>query len=189
MQKVLDKPDDEMQLLELKFPIERMYFTFKPVDNENGPNNMDTWHKNTKLTMNDIPTAGLEINPGPIYGPAVSFIRHFNEVQTVDAMSLTAHGIKIYDDYPSQLFNSYFPYKFGSINTPEADGYYMVNFDLTPGEYQPSGHFNSSKAREFFIKYKSNHIDTFNPAYFQLTAICINFLVVKDGVAYLKFST
>lgn len=187
--KVLDKPNDDIQLLDLKFPIERMYFNFKPIENETGPNNMDLWHRNGKMEVNEIPTAGITIAPGPIYSSAVSFIRHYNETSTITALSLTAHGIKIYEDYPVQLFNSYLPYKFGTINTPLELGYYMINFDIKPGEYQPSGHFNCSKGREFFLSYRSNNISSNLPTYLQLTAITINFLVVKDGTAYLQYST
>jgi hypothetical protein len=190
--KVLDKPNDYIHLLDLKFPIERMYFNFKPVENETGANNMDLWHRNGKMEVNEIPTAGITINNlvvPPTYVSAASFIRHYNETSTVTSLSLTAHGIKIYEDYPVQLFNSYLPYKFGTINTPLELGYYMINFDVKPGEYQPSGHFNCSKGREFFISYNSNNISSNMPTYFQLTAIAINFLVVKDGTAYLQYST
>jgi hypothetical protein len=190
IQKIFDKPEDDLQLLELKWPIERMYFNFKPVENELGPNNMDLWCKNGKMTANEIPTMGVEFDAGTnTFVPVATFIRHYNEQPSVNEISLTAHGIKIYESYPSNIFNSYFPYKFGSLTTPDADGYYMVNFDLTPGEYQPSGHFNSSKAREFFIKYTSRFINVNDPAYGQFTAICLNFLIVKDGHAFIKFTT
>lgn len=186
LQKILDKPEEEIQLLDLKWPLERMYFTFKPTENELGPNNMDLWHRNGKMTVNEIPTAGITVAP---FASAVSFIRHYNEQKSVDELSLTAHGVKLYDAYPSQIFNSYMPYKFGKLTTPESEGYYMINFDLTPGEYQPSGHFNVSRAREFFIRYRSKFINMELPTYLQLTGICINFLVVKDGHAFIKFTT
>lgn len=35
--------------------------------------------------------------------------------------------------------------------TPTDNGLMMVNFALHPGDYQPSGHFNVSRAREFYL--------------------------------------
>lgn len=191
--KILDKAEDSIWLSDLKFPIEHMYFNFKPVINEDGPNNMDLWDQSTFATLDEKLTAGIVITNAPllppVYAPAASFIRHFKEVPSVSRLTLTAYGIPLYDNYPAQLFNSYLPWKFGKMNTPEDLGYYFVNFNMNPGEYQPSGHFNASRAREFYIKYISPYFTPDFLGKFSITAICLNFLLVRDGSAILKFST
>jgi hypothetical protein len=58
---------------------------------------------------------------------------------TVDSLTIQAHGINIYNAFPSGFFNSYTSYHFGgpNINTPEDIGCLFVPFCLYPGTYQP----------------------------------------------------
>ncbi len=190
--RILDKSNDSIFLSDLKLPVEYMYFNFKPLINETGPNNMDLWDQSTYATLDEKLTAGIVIvapGPPPVYAPAASFIRHYNEKPCVTSISLHAYGIPLYKQYPAQLFNSYLPWKFGKVNTPEDLGYYFINFNINPGEYQPSGHFNVSRSREFYLDYVSPYITPTFQARFSVTAIVINFLLVKDGSAIVKFAT
>lgn len=41
---------------------------------------------------------------------------------------------------------------------PKDEGIMMFNFALAPGELQPSGHFNVSRAREFYMELSSDII-------------------------------
>ena len=75
-----------------------------------------------------------------------------------DVLRVSAHGIPIYQDLPQQFYQSYIPYSFGgyNLNTPEDCGLVMINFCLYPGTYQPSGHVNVSRAREFYLRFTVN---------------------------------
>jgi hypothetical protein len=111
--------------------------------------------------------------------------------QTVDTLQLQAHGINIFQQTDSQFFRDYMPYTFGgvNINTPEDPGSFFMNFCLYPGTYQPSGHINISRAREFYIQYTSTYCNSSNPCNLIILAKAINFILISDGSAVLRYST
>jgi hypothetical protein len=79
---------------------------------------------------------------------------------TVDSVSVTAHGMNLYQKIESEFFNQYKPLVFGehTIVTPSDTGALFINFALFPGVYQCSGHINISRAREFYINVQSSVI-------------------------------
>ncbi len=111
---------------------------------------------------------------------------------TFDEIRISAHGIPIYTDFPQQFYQSYIPGTYGgyNINTPADCGLVMINFCLYPGTYQPSGHVNVSRAREFYIKFttKVTFSDS-NTADLIVVASALNFLLISDGSAVLRYST
>lgn len=120
----------------------------------------------------------------------------------VATLKISAHGIPIYNDLPAQFFNSYTPFVYGGaqLTSPTDPGAYFIPFCLYPGAYQPSGHINVSRAREFFLDYNianrvvvgngaSADISGTNPADLWVIASCINFLLISDGSAVLRYST
>ena len=58
-----------------------------------------------------------------------------------------------------------------------------------PGERDPSGHFNASKNRELYISYSSRFITPGTPAQMIVLADVINFLLIDDGDAVLRYTT
>jgi Large eukaryotic DNA virus major capsid protein len=80
--------------------------------------------------------------------------------KTIDRVTISAHGIFLYNDLPADFFHQYTTYTYGGphITTPEDEGCLMIPFNLYPGTYQPSGHVNVSRAREFYIRYVSSVI-------------------------------
>lgn len=112
--------------------------------------------------------------------------------KTLETIEIDAHGVALYRAVPVEFFNSYIPYTYGGhhINTPYDLGALMVTFNLYPGSYQPSGHVNISRAREFYFLYTSSTIGTTIPsADLILVATAINFLLISDGSAVLRYST
>jgi len=109
---------------------------------------------------------------------------------TLDTLTIKAHGIPIYNDFPSGFYNAYLPFHFGgpNINTPQDCGAMMVTFCLYPGTYQPSGHINISRAREFYLEYSSSVIGDVD-GLLVVVASAINFLLISDGSAVLRYST
>lgn len=65
----------------------------------------------------------------------------------------------------------------------------MINFALFPRSYQPSGHLNVSRAREFFLQWTTRYVNAQTPADLLAVAIAINFLLITDGSAVLRYST
>lgn len=111
---------------------------------------------------------------------------------TMSLINIEAHGIPLYRDFPTKFFNAYIPYVFGGthINTPDDVGVHMITWNLYPGSYQPSGHVNISRAREFYLRYASTQVGSLVPnADLIVVGIAINFLLVSDGSAVLRYST
>jgi hypothetical protein len=87
-------------------------------------------------------------------------------VHTVDTLTLTAHGITIFDTFNDEFFNAYMPFHYGgpALVTPYDEGALFVNFALFPRSYQPSGHLNISRARETYLKWTTSYISSNTPA-------------------------
>jgi hypothetical protein len=118
--------------------------------------------------------------------------KYYRETPTVSSIGIHANGIPIYDTLPESFYNSYLPYRYGeAINTPGDRGWYMINFNFFPGDHQPSGHINLSRAREFYIKYTSvnGNISRTKSVMLIVLSFAINFLLVSDGGAVLRYST
>ena len=109
----------------------------------------------------------------------------------VDRITITAHGIAIYNDFPAAFYGSYQPFTYGGHNfqTPEDSGVHLITFCLYPNSYQPSGHINLSRAREFYLRYTSSAISNATPADMIVLGSAINFLLISDGSAVLRYTT
>ena len=113
------------------------------------------------------------------------------ETPSVNSLKVQAHGINLYDFFNTLFYNSYLPYQYGGYNirTPDDPGAMMISFCLFPRTYQPSGHLNVSRAREFFIGWESSYVSNAHPAQLVYCASAINFLLISDGSAVLRYST
>ena len=122
----------------------------------------------------------------------INVATYCKETPVIKTMEVKAYGIVIYSETSESFFNSYLPYRYGNyMNTPDDRGWYMINFNFFPGAHQPSGYINLSRAREFYLKYKclNNVISPSNPVDLIVLADSINFLLVSDGSAVLRYST
>jgi hypothetical protein len=174
----------------LKWPIECMYVAFRPLENLL---HSERWHRYALLTEVSVPLAVVVDGDEVLINTA----RFYSESHCVSQIGIQAHGIDLYPDLSPSFYNSYIPYQYGThCKTPYDAGWYMINFNLKPGEYQPSGHYNSSLGRELYLKYVSeidadnNYIirDN-NPVELVVVAECINFLLFQDNNVVLRFST
>lgn len=128
----------------------------------------------------------------PVKSGACARVEVRKHTPTIERLSITAHGIDIYKEMPGTFFHSYTPYTFGghNVSSPEDPGAHMITFCLYPGSYQPSGHVNVSRAREFYLRYWSDGaVTTADPADLIIVASAINFLLISDGSAVLRYST
>jgi hypothetical protein len=231
----VQNPTEDKLLSNLKWPVETMYVAARPTYNTKpqNPNQPRDWALFTRLHNEHvyekccdrlIPAAwdgttvqltadsqAFLLEEGYVVDNVVSLNKDFVypvSEKTIDRVRVAAHGIPIYNDFPSEFFADYSPYIWGGRNlaTPEDQGALMVNFCLYPNTYQPSGHLNISRAREFFFQYTSSYIgrtdsnngpddyessfgETIRDAELLILAIAINFLLISDGSAVLRYST
>jgi hypothetical protein len=179
---IISKSEGSKVLNSLKWPIETLYIAFRPAANKDLS---QYWHKNSVLTQTDIPVPVASATT-----VSINQVRLQKESPSVDTLELLAHGIQICKKTTASFYNSYMSYRFGKdINTPEDPGWYMMNFNFNPGENDPSGHINVSKAREFYLNWTSTYIGGGNDVELIVLADALNFLLVKDGSGILRFST
>ena len=206
-------------LSQLKWPIEYMFVGFRPAWNTNAtdnPKNHRDWHRFTRVvdlldtTMQQVDFSGsnamnvwrgLNTATTPVAVAAgfdltlkdgqIAPDEYAVELPVVDTVTITAHGIKIHDTFPESFFNSYVPYHYGKgqIVAPDDRGAMMINFALNPGTYQPSGHINVSRAREFYCDWASTYAGSNTALGLEVIAVAINFLLITDGSAVLRYST
>ena len=197
-----EESTSEIQLTQLKWPIEYMCFGLRPTYNSKAtnPNKRRDWCRLTRIvdadsdcrTRTAVSAATTGATPDDLsIESQVVRDSYAVEVPTVVQLSATLHGVKLIDASDAKLFNSYMVYHYGGPNimAPEDEGALFVNFCLYPGSYQPSGHINVSRAREFFIKWTTNYSSTSTNVEAICDASAINFLLISDGAAVLRYTT
>jgi hypothetical protein len=97
----------------------------------------------------------------------------------------------MFDTFSEKFFSAYVPYAFGGPNivSPSDEGCLMFTFALYPGAYQPSGHINISRAREFYLSWTSPYTTSTCNSELLVIAKAINFLLIANGSAVLRFTT
>jgi hypothetical protein len=210
-QRCNQESNDEKLLSQLKWPIEYMMMGLRPVWNIKPTSvgtgglvtggNQNQWRDWHRLTFNVTATcddpALAEIANGTRAGAGGSAIsavmpdQYYLPVPTVDTLTLTAHGIVLYDGFADVFYNAYLPFHYGgpALVTPDDPGALFVNMSLFPRSYQPSGHLNISRARETYLKWTTSYVSSKTPADLLVVAIALNFLLVTDGSAVLRYST
>jgi len=202
----------ETLLQNLKWPIETIYLGMRLTSLKS---DIDKWDKFTNVTDTTFTMPNLVTSASTFAGQtatiastgsqyAVTVTPTFAQANCtapvvaplIDNITISAHGIYLYNNLPADFFNSYIPTIYGGYNitTPEDTGVFMIPFNLYPGSYQPSGHVNVSRAREFYFSFTSSYIGTIvNSATVTgeavLVASAINFLLISDGSAVLRYST
>ena len=110
---------------------------------------------------------------------------------TVRSIKLTAAGVNIIDDFPQAILSKYMPLNYGcnTIVAPSDPGLMFLNFALHPGLYQPSGHFNFSRCREFQLQVFGTIFSNTLQGQFIIEVSTMNFLLISDGSAVLRYTT
>ena len=194
----INQSSGSIHLVQLKWPITEMYIGFQPSANvttnssisQTGNQssivdpNMENWHRYGVVT-------DTLANAAALTSGAVTSYNLKTTSSHITTIKLVAHGITLFNEFPAAFYNQYIPFQYGGqlINTPTDPGLFMVSFCLYPGEFQPSGHFNASRAREFYLYYTSNLIDSSNTGVALVIANCRNFLLITEGSATIRYST
>jgi len=208
----------ELLLSQLKWPIEYMFVGARPVWNTSAQNQWvwRDWHRLTHVINGVVDdtmlseasagqggqtlypstqtSSGYIINSSAASSSSIYDVipdEYYLPVPTVDSMALTSHGIVIFENFQDQFFNSYMPFHYGgtALVTPDDVGALFINMALFPRSYQPSGHLNISRARETYLKWYSSYIGSNSSVDFTIVAVAINFLLITDGSAVLRYST
>jgi len=140
----------------------------------------------------DSVSAGDTYAKHPVKSGESAKVQISKNTSTIDRLSISIHGVDLYKEIPGLFFNAYTPYTYGgrSVSSPDDPGAHMITFCLYPGSYQPSGHINVSRAREFYFGYWSGGlVSSANPAELIVVASAINFLLISDGSAVLRYTT
>ena len=180
-----------------------------PSSSQGDGNGLANWHKFTSISYSQVSMPNLitkgstfvgaigGVTTPAIPGQAVTVTPTFaqayatieQQAETIDYVTISAHGIYLYNNIPADFFNAYTTYTYGGphIATPYDQGALMIPFNLYPGTYQPSGHVNVSRAREFYFTYSSSVIGTIvsgSPVQGEISilASAINFLLISDGL-------
>lgn len=193
----VNKASDSILLQQLKWPIETIYLGVRPTANQTTNTNvsarqsqdsvidaqMEDWHRFGQVAT--TVEANADYN-----GVATDFILK-SESNHISFLSVVAHGVPLYNNIPAQFFNSYVPYRYGgwNVSTPKDPAVFMITFNLYPGTYQPSGHINLSRAREFYLNYTSTYVTSSTTADLVVVGKAINFLLISDGSAVLRYTT
>ena len=204
---------DEKLLSQLKWPIEYMFVGLRPLWNTDATNSTmyRDWHRMCKVVdvesrehhkaemigYNHSSTAGTVVPSDTGVAGQSSRIyniqpdRYTKELKTFSTVTLTAHGVKMFDTFSEKFFSAYVPYAFGGPNivSPSDEGCLMFTFALYPGAYQPSGHINISRAREFYLSWTSSYTTSTCNSELLVIAKAINFLLIANGSAVLRFTT
>jgi hypothetical protein len=192
-----NKSSDRIHLVQLKWPVEVIKFGFQMVANTASPvtnnirssqasvinPNMEDWHRYGLVTNTTVAAANITGAPAKLNVKGVT--------GHITTLRLQAHGVDLFGQFPAEFFNRYIPYQFGGsrVVAPTDPGLYMYSFALHPGMFQPSGHFNCSRARELYLEYVSTAINSSAPANFVVEATALNFLLIAEGSASLRYST
>ncbi len=193
--RINDATNGELLLNNFKWPIECIYFGFRKVLQSTTAQTrqyLNGWHVFGEL----LGFAGNVTPDTDVINVSYDTVRPL-----VNEVTFQAHGIPIYNAIPAILYNQYFPLAYGDkMSTPSDPGAYLVTFNLYPGVYQPSGHLNVSRAREFYVKFddtvgaNERNLGTAiaastDDADFLASATALNFLLISDGSAVLRYST
>jgi len=180
-----------IKLDQLKYPVETLYFGARMIANDTSLSN---WYRMSLVTTDVISYPVAVPNPG--IPPPINLLQFSDAVwkhdnQILQTVLFQTKGVVLYRQFDTPFHNKYLPYisATGAIRSPDQEYMYMAVFSMFTGIYQPSGHINLSRTREFYIEYTSNVISSIANANIIVYAVCINFLLIAEGQAALRYNT
>jgi hypothetical protein len=185
---LLDKNKDRILLPELKFPIEYLYLYMRPDANETGLDNLQTWYKNSILSLKNIKTPVMYYdNLTSTYNIGYNNIKYYEETQIISSLELFINNTSIFGSNSGNFYNSYLPYINSKNIYSNTNNIYFIPFSFNDFEYQPCGYINLSKMREIYLEYTSEYIELYKPIKLYVYATTINFLLFDSNSAVLKY--
>ncbi|KAJ8576247.1 hypothetical protein ON010_g2964 [Phytophthora cinnamomi] len=164
IEQIVNRPFDYINIGEIKFAVENLYFRFRPLANEYDSNAAEIWRYNDVSTYTEVRYPSI-ISTAGVTSLAYTPAYYYATSPAVDTVAIVSDGNTIYDSNPGLFYNAYIPMRFGGdrVLTPNDEGTYLLTFSLFPGKAQPSGYLNFSQTRDQYIPYSSSYITTDTP--------------------------
>lgn len=183
--KNLIKTSGAIQLKNMEFSLQEMYFGFRPKENLDMFNR---WHVFSKFEQEDAAVPVILQNP---LLPAPQLVVRTAEIFTLnpptDNISFHIQGkIVIYDSYSNKFFSQVTPFKFKKITSSIDKGAFMVAWNVDPTKYNPNGHISLRNNHELTLEYTSSVINNTYPTELVVIGRSINFLVIRNKEATLE---
>src|SRR3972149_4725907 len=186
---ILSGSEGEIHLSGLKYGIEYLKFGFKPLENEES---FDNWHKYSKITVEELPHVTVINNPivNPVQQVVIRTIKFLKCGNVVEKVGFKAFGVELYPMLSPAFYNQHIPLMNEHIVTPDDCGKMIAPFNLLPGGKMMTGYLQTSRAKEFYLKYDSeNKINQNNKVKLFVSAEALAFLYYDGFSIYLKYIT
>lgn len=183
---IINENQGNIKMDSLKFPIETLYVAARP-----SINFPDDFCKYTFVKNNSISFPVAVPNPAPAPPQnllAFSFASWKQQSPIMTELGINITGIELWKPTLASFFSDYTAYNFGEGFSSPDPGVYIIPFNLYPGMLQPSGHINVSRTREFYLSYKAPSISSIFTADLFILGIAINFLLISEGKAFLRYN-
>jgi hypothetical protein len=188
VEKTLLNNNDRISIQELKFPIESLYLFFRPLINETGIDNFHTWNLNSVAQLTFLKTPVI-YNAGGVDTLGINNIKYYNEIPIVNDFAFVGNDSAVYGTQSILFYDGYLPYISGNKIMSNNNNIYYLPFNIHSKDQQPSGYVNLSKIRELYIEYSSNIIEQYNPVKMYIYARALNFILISNNSATLKYMT
>ncbi len=188
VEKIIDTNNNRISIQELKFPIEALYAFFRPVSNEIGLDNFQTWYLNSIIELNYIKTP-IIYNLAGVDTLGINNIKFYNQIPVVNSFRFEANDSAVYGTQSTTFYDGYLPLISGNEIMSNNNNIYYLPFTFMPQQNQPCGYLNLSKTREIYCEYESSVIENNKPVKMYLYATALNFLLVTKNAASLKYMT
>lgn len=187
---IIDRSSGEIQLTELKYPIEYFTFSATPLANV-GKNGQPTlgvcpaqdWHKSCWVKRKGIsPLAAPVVKDAREASDVSRFVCQVKETPVLRDIQIKIAQISFFHKTSIDFYNNYMTWKWEGVSAPCDPGTGLVSFKLDNlKDDQPAGSLNASRIREFYIAYNAPKVNTSNLAELCIIGNAINFLLVSDG--------
>ena len=193
--KILNMSTDSILLNQLKFPVESLRIGFRSINNKD---DLDRWCMFGKIKTYTAATAIrvpiISYDSGTGFGQLLH--REGKDIDNLDIIvnqfNITAQTMTLFPDAPSSFYSQYLPQRYfekTSIVSNKDKSAYHVPFNVYSGQSNPSGYFNISTAREFYLTYtNATTITPTTPVELVVDAKCLNFLIRMGDSFSLKYT-
>ena len=161
---------------------------FRPLINETGLDNFQTWNLNSVLTLNYIKTPVI-YNVGGVDTLGINNIKYYYQEPVINSFRFEANDSSVYGTQSTKFYDGYLPYISGPNIMSNDNNIYYLPFTFMPQDNQPCGYINLSKTREIYFQYSSHLIESKKPVKAYMYATALNFLLLTKTAATLKYLT
>ena len=144
--------------------------------------------KNAILDLNYIQTPVIYDNAGT-KTIGYNSIKYYQESHVVNNIKLNINNTSTYSFNSVNLYDSYLPYISDKNVITSNNNIYYLPFSFYESDNQPCGYLNLSKSREIYLDYESTKIEQYTPIKLYIYAKTINFLLITQNSANLKYIT